>query len=135
CKPPGPDLVQGPISPEAAPPGPDEELSLPAGHTSAFQAEEFATTNHLFVHAGSLYLMRQRLGHSAYGYVDLDPSANHDVEQNQLPRNISTIENVLDPNDITTAANFGVLGTIGYLGQGCALEFTGFYIPRATDHS
>src|SRR6185295_3975357 len=37
--PPGPDLVQGPISPEAAPPGPGEDLMLPTNHSSAFQAE------------------------------------------------------------------------------------------------
>src|SRR5262249_47224284 len=127
----GPDLVQGPISPEAAPPGPDEELALPTNHSSAFQAEEFAEHNHVFVHVGTEFWQRQRLGHTSFVYVDAHPSFPGE-DRNQLPSNLLNILNVFDPDQLHPKANFGPVGTIGYLGQGCALELSGFYIPQAT---
>src|SRR5262245_41285015 len=70
CNEPPPNLVPGPISPLAAPPGPPSDLSLPSEHTSAFQCEEFACHKHVFFHFGAQALQRNHLGHMITAYFD-----------------------------------------------------------------
>ncbi len=60
--PPQPNLIPGPVTPDLAPMGPPDCLSLPADHTSAFQCENFVDETHCYFSAGMQWLDRQRLG-------------------------------------------------------------------------
>ena len=58
-----PNLVPGPISPQAAPMGPPDCInSLPADHTGAFQCENYVDDCGFFVHIGPMALQRNKLG-------------------------------------------------------------------------
>src|SRR5262249_264934 len=71
CAPAGePNLIPGPISPLAAPPGPPACLSLPAGHSGAFQCENFVPDQGVYFHVGTQGLMRQRLGSLPVAVLD-----------------------------------------------------------------
>jgi hypothetical protein len=71
CQPPPPNLIPGPISPQAAPMGPADCLSLPGDHSSAFQCENCVEDSYLYFGSGMTWLARQRLG--AGGIAVFDP--------------------------------------------------------------
>jgi hypothetical protein len=68
---PQPNLIPGPVSPEAAPQGPPDCLSLPGDHSSAFQCENVVEESNVYLHLGMNALDRQRLG--AGGIAVFDP--------------------------------------------------------------
>jgi hypothetical protein len=67
---PVPYLVPGPISPQAAPHGPGEELSLPAGHNSAFESDPTTEGSHFFVHLGAVGYQRSALAGGPFAVID-----------------------------------------------------------------
>jgi hypothetical protein len=120
-----PNLIPGPISPLAAPPGPSDKLSLPWDHSSAFQCENFPPDEHCYFHVGAVGLIRDHLG--AGGIAVLDPQ---NLDTGIAPPSGQTI--VQRYKDINQDMNFGVRATIGYLfNDSQAIEFTGFYIDTA----
>jgi hypothetical protein len=66
-------LVEGPISPLAAPPGPGPDLSLNEGHDSAFQALEPGKTVDIQFSLGSIALARKAISNSSVAAVDVTP--------------------------------------------------------------
>ena len=58
---PPPNLVPGPISPQAAPMGPPNDLSLPYDHTGAFQCDHYVGENGFYAHLGPMALQRNKL--------------------------------------------------------------------------
>lgn len=131
CPSPTPNLVPGPISPLAAPPGPKEDLSLPANHSSAFQCEEFAVHPNLYFHAGTQFLQRQRLGHQVAIYTDGLGAAQLD---NGVNINPNAFQPVLDSNGLVSQMVGGVKAAMGYLWDNYGVELSGYYIPlRSTD--
>jgi len=122
CEPPPPNLVPGPLSPDNAPPGPSDDLSLPANHSSAFQCETFPPESCVYAAVGTQALQRQKLGKGAVAVFD---------QQNQdtgtFPPSQSQVAQRF--NDLTPDMAFGVRATIGYLFHDQSVELTGFYIP------
>jgi hypothetical protein len=119
---PTPNLVPGPLSPQAAPPGPCDALSLRWDHPSAFQCENFPPDEHCYFHIGAIGLVRDHLG--AGGIAVLDPQ-NLDTGLSPPPGQPL----VQRYKDIGQNMNFGVTATVGYLFNDTqAIEFTAFYI-------
>lgn len=137
-QPPPKNLVPGPMSPLMAPPGPPAELALPADHSSAFQAENYATHDHWFLHVGTIALQRQRLGNATLSFADTTPRPpfpppDLDMgiprEAGQGPPSLDFVANNHNPNDIGQHLQFGVYASVGYMGQSSALEVSAFAIP------
>jgi hypothetical protein len=122
-EPPPPPLVPGPITPQMAPPGPPDCLSLPAGHSSAFQCENYTTENCWYSAAGLKGLQRQRMGAGAVSVID-GQSLDTGVAVATAPQIVA-----LRYNDIIPDMAFGVQGTLGYLFNNEAIELSGFVIP------
>src|SRR5215469_8743020 len=59
---PQPNLVPGPISPQAAPMGPPDCLSLPYDHSNAFQCENYVKEGGIYASIGPIALQRNHLG-------------------------------------------------------------------------
>jgi hypothetical protein len=129
---PQPNLVPGPISPQAAPMGPPDCLSLPYDHSSAFQCENYVQDCGFYVHLGAMALQRQQLGAgdiavfnaAAQGQPPLIGSANPNPF---LPTPPGTAQ-ALGFNSVTPPMSLGVRGTVGYLLGGQSIEFTNFYV-------
>jgi hypothetical protein len=119
---PTPNLVEGPISPLAAPPGPPCGTDLPAGHSSAFQCEEYVRDDHCFAHFGAVGLMRQKLGH--FNLAVLDPVSLKDGIP--APPGSPTLQSL---DMFQESFQYGPKATLGYLWQNQAIELTGFWIP------
>jgi hypothetical protein len=118
---PTPNLVPGPITPELAPSGPPDCLSLPADHTSAFQCENYPPECAAYFHIGSLAYQRQKPGKGATAVVDpFDPASGISVMAMQ------PIAQRYD--DIVPELAWGEKLTIGYLWENQAIEWTGFTI-------
>jgi hypothetical protein len=99
-----PNLVPGPISPYAAPPGPGDDLSLPAGHKSAFETECLPTESHFFVHLGAVGYQRSTLSGAPFAVLDpgipITPSTTRSVPFKiliQQGANFGKIINVVEP--------------------------------------
>src|SRR5437764_2647606 len=56
--PPPDKFIPGPITPDIAPPGPPDEMSLPAGHSGAFEAEVYPQPLRVQVSLGMMGLDR-----------------------------------------------------------------------------
>lgn len=65
------EMIPGPLNPQIAPMGPPDPLSLSADHPSAFQCENCAPDEGVYLHLGARFLQRQRLG--AGGVAVRDP--------------------------------------------------------------
>src|SRR5262245_44707696 len=65
CPPPVPNLVPGPLTPDKAPNGPPDCLSLPPSSPGAFQCETYPPEIAIFAGAGTQALQRQKLGKGA----------------------------------------------------------------------
>jgi hypothetical protein len=120
-----PELVPGPISPQGAPPGPPCGTDLPAGHTSAFQCEEFVRDDHCFAHFGAVGLMRQKLGGNTIAFQD---PQNLDTGIIPFGSNHPTVQTY---NDIGQNYEYGPKVTLGYLWQNHSIEVTGFWLPES----
>jgi hypothetical protein len=125
-------LVPGPISPLAAPPAPPEDLSLPANIPGAFQSEECPIPDRVYLHLGTQGLKRQSLGHEVTAYTDAGTNSRADTGNIALIPNVQPAQ---DLNQISPQMAFGYKATLGYLMEsvGCAVELTGFYIPKTDD--
>jgi hypothetical protein len=120
---PTPNLVPGPISNAAAPPGPCDQLSLPANHSSAFQCENFGPECAFYASVGAMALQRQQLGAGAIAVFDNN--------SNQLDTGLSAPPNspVAERfKDLIPGMNWGVRGTVGYMFHDQAVELSAFYI-------
>src|SRR5262245_65059333 len=127
CAPTG--LVPGPITPEMAPPGPPDDLSLPDDHTSAFQCEEFACHNFCYFHIGTLSLQRQNLGHGPVAFLD---QSGIPLDTGLRPPRPLELVPVLSFDSLDPAQAYGVKGAIGYMFDNYSVELSGFHIPEKT---
>jgi hypothetical protein len=124
-KPPA-NLVPGPISPDAAPPGPPDSLSLPACIPGAFQPEECAVHGYSYFHIGTLGLGQPRMGHLPVAIFD--PTNN--IDNGVFPaRPLITVQTT---SEISQPLNFGVKTTLGYMYLDQAIEFTGYFLSDKT---
>ncbi len=120
---PAPNLVPGPINPADAPPGPCDQLSLPANHASAFQCENYPPECACYASLGAMALQRQQLGAGAIAVYD-NNSMNLDTGFS-APANSPVAERF---KDLVPGMNWGARGTVGYLFNDQAVELTAFYI-------
>jgi hypothetical protein len=123
------DAYPGPLDPLAAPMGPTDDLGLPPYVQHAFQdPHQVPLEPHgVYLHAGTLALMRQRFGHQ--------PIALTDNQSRGLDTGIPPPFNApvrLDTNDIKPQYQWGVTATLGYLDKDNAIEATGFYLPETS---
>jgi hypothetical protein len=121
---PQPPLVPGPLTPEMAPLGPPDSLSLSANAPSAFQCENCPPENAWYASVGAQGLQRNRLGHVQTAF--LEPT-NRKVEDIPNPLTVTPVENF---NSIRPPMNFGPRLTIGYLEGNQAWEVSGYFIPE-----
>ncbi len=122
---PQPPLVPGPITPEMAPLGPPDALSLSGSHPSAFQCEEFPREVAFYGSLGAQALQRYRIGHVNTVFVD----PNGGLDTVNVP-NPLTVRSVQDFNSINAPMLAGPRLTVGYLEGNQAWEFAGFYLPQ-----
>lgn len=125
-----PPLVDGPITPKIAPPGPPDSLSLPVGHTSAFMADSFGQDQGVFVHLGTIALFRQTLGGSWPAFQDLTGSPANNPLALQPNRVGPPLQGF---NDISTPLRWGMRGSLGYFWAGQTLEATFWGIFQGQD--
>jgi hypothetical protein len=127
-----PNLVPGPLSPQDAPKGPGDDLSLPGNIDNAFPCDHCPLEDHYYFHIGSQGLRRQNPGHQLVVFRDaINTDRGLDLGDAPLFQNIVPVE---DLHSLNPRMNFGVKATIGCLMEekGCAFELSGFYIPRQT---
>src|SRR5260370_31310074 len=67
---PPPQMMPGPLSPYTLPAVNTDCTSLPAGHSSAFQCEEYAHHNEAYFHVGAVGLEREKYGHKVMAVAD-----------------------------------------------------------------
>jgi hypothetical protein len=121
---PTPNLIEGPIGPLGAPPGPPLGVDLPADHSSAFQCEEYVRDEHFFAHFGAVALMRQKLGHFTTAIQDPLTSDTGVFPPEGGPA-IQTL------NELGVNFQYGPRATFGYLWQNHAIELTGFWLSAS----
>jgi hypothetical protein len=131
--PPQPNLIPGPVGPQAAPMGPPDCLTLPYDHSSAFQCENYVQDCGFFLNLGPMAMQRQKLGAG-------DIAVFNAAAQGQQPPFVGSAEpnpflppppgtaSALNFNSFTPAMSLGLRGTVGYLWGGQSIEFTNFYI-------
>jgi hypothetical protein len=127
---PPPNLVPGPISPQAAPMGPPDSLSLPYDHTSAFQCEEYVDGSGMYFHIGPMALQRSKLGAgdiAVFNARNLGQPIGPIVPNPFVPTPTGTAT-ALDFNSVTPVMSLGIRGTAGYLWGNQAIELSSFYI-------
>jgi hypothetical protein len=124
CAGPVPNLVPGPISPAAAPPGPCPDLSLPANHTNAFPCDTFPPECAWFFHVGAEALQRQRLGKGAIAVFE---PAGQNLDTGVSPPFGSPVAQ--RNGDISQHMEFGPRASLGFICCEHTFEITGFYIP------
>jgi len=129
---PQPNLVPGPISPQAAPMGPPDCInSLPADHTGAFQCEDYVEDCGFFVHIGPMALQRNKLGAGDIAVYNAQAQGQPfgPVIPNPLLPAPPGTGTALSFNSFTPALSLGLTGTVGYLwGGNQAIELTSFYV-------
>lgn len=118
-----PNLVPGPLSPQQAPPGPPDCLSLPSNHTGAFECECWPVETAFFFSFGEQALFRQKLGK---GFVALTDTASAGLDTGNPPPPGSFIAQRF--SEITPDPAYGFRGSAGFLWGNQSLEFTGFYL-------
>jgi hypothetical protein len=129
CPTPSPNLVPGPLTPDKAPPGPPDCLSLPANTTSAFQCENFPPEFACFFDVGAQALQRQRLGLRVLALTDVD-NLHSTVKLGVVPLPNSPV--ALNANDIVPDLAWGPRLTFGVLAGADIIEATGYFIPRTS---
>ncbi len=127
--PPAPNLVPGPISPLAAPMGPDDSFSLPENHSSAFQTENYVQESGVYLHVGPMALQRNQLG---AGDIAVNNAAVQGLPPHLLPNDFAPpppgTASALNFNSVNPALSMGIRGTVGYLWHDQAIEFSSFYV-------
>jgi len=125
-----PPLIDGPMNPRIAPPGPPDSLSLSESHPSAFQAEIPGADCGIFFHIGPMALWRQNLGSSTVAYQDFTgPPSNNPLS---LPPN-QVGGAVLGFDSISQPLRWGLQGTIGYFWNGQSIEARFWGIFQSTN--
>jgi hypothetical protein len=127
---PQPNLVPGPISPQAAPMGPPDCLSLPYDHTGAFQCEHYVEDCGFFVNIGAMALQRQRLGAGDIAVFNAQAQGINvgPVTPNPFMPAPAGTSQALGFDSVTPPMSLGIRGTVGYLSGDNSVEFTNFYI-------
>jgi hypothetical protein len=123
---PQPPLVDGPISPLQAPPGPPSCINLPANHDGAFVCEEPQPDEGIYVSIGTLTLKREFLKDLGIAFIDRTSGGIDTGISSQTPP--AAINN----KDLGHPYNFGITGTLGYFWNSYAVEASGFYISEST---
>lgn len=129
CPPATPNLVPGPLTPDKAPQGPPDCLSLPPSTPSAFQCENYVTENYIFFDIGAQSLQRQRLGKGAIAVTDVD-NTTPTLKAGVVPLPSSPVAMAF--NDIVPDLAWGPRLTVGVLAGSDEIEVTGFFIPRTS---
>jgi len=119
-----PPMMQGPLNPLTAPPGPPDCLSLPAGHSSAFQCEDYVRDNHCFLHLGAVGLQRQDMGHLGIAFLD---TQSNGLDTGIVPRGLGPL--VVDLHDVGEHMLWGLTATVGYFKENQGVELSGFWLP------
>jgi len=129
---PDPNLIQGPISPQAAPMGPGDSLDLPYNHTSAFQFENYVKENGFFIDIGPMALQRNHLGAGDIAVVNANAVGLPNGTSSPVPDPFVPpppgVASALNFNSVTPALSLGIRGTLGYLWDNQSIEFSSFYI-------
>jgi hypothetical protein len=128
---PQPNLIPGPISPQAAPMGPPDSLSLPYDHSNAFQCENYVKENFFYASLGPIALQRNHLGAGDIAVVNARAVGmdTGPVIPNPFLPAPPGVNSALNFNSVTPALSLGLTGTAGYLwGGNQAIEITSFYI-------
>jgi hypothetical protein len=126
---PPPNLVPGPVTPEMAPVGPPDCLSLNAHHTSAFQCENLPLECAPYASIGSQALQRNRLPHVP---IVLQESSN--IDTTAIPFGpLGSIPELMSLNNINPRMTWGPRVTVGYLEHDQAVEFTGYWLNSPTE--
>jgi hypothetical protein len=129
--PPQPNLVPGPISSQAAPMGPPDCLSLPADHTGAFQCENYVQENGIYASLGPIALQRNKLGAGDIAVINANAIGQQtpfSIGPNPFLPPLAGSWSALNFNSVSPALSLGITGTLGYLWDNQAVEFTSFYI-------
>lgn len=109
--------------------GPPDCLSLPANHTSAFQCENYVQESGFYVNVGPMALQRNHLGAGDIAVVN---AASQGMGPPNFPNPfipaLPGTESALNFNSVTPALSLGIRGTVGYLWDNQAIEFSSFYI-------
>jgi hypothetical protein len=128
CPKPQPPLIPGPVTPEMAPLGPPDSLSLPASHSSAFQCEQYTVESCFYASVGAQGLQRYRLPRLQTAFNE--PGARLDVDVVPGPPSDFTV--ATDLNNLHPYMHYGPRFTVGYLENNCAVELTGYYLSPQT---
>lgn len=122
---PSQQMIPGPISPFAAPPGPPDELGIPASVPGAFRDDWYCPEKCVYFHAGAMALQRRRPGRFPIALID---PVNVDTgTANALGSSLTQ-----DLSQVHPHFAWGPRATIGLLFDGCALEATGYYLPQTS---
>jgi len=125
----GPELVPGPLTPQIAPAGPPDNLSLPNGHSSAFQEENYPAESAWWFNIGTQFLARYGYGRLPVFYRD--PLTNLDT--GDVPNRLNPLYFLLDGNHLDRMILPGVRGSVGYLfDNNYSLELAGWYNAEQT---
>jgi hypothetical protein len=122
-------LMPGPLTPNMAPPGPGQDLSISANSPGAFSCDDWCRPSECYVSVGAIALQRQNLGHGIVAFKD--PGNGTDTGIRPI-RNADLNNSALSFNDLHQHFDWGVSGMIGYAVDDCAIELSGFFIPRST---
>jgi hypothetical protein len=128
---PTPNLIPGPISPQAAPMGPPNCLDLPYDHTSAFQCENYVQDSGFFFDIGPMALQRNHLGAGDIAVVNAHAVGLQDgasIIPNPFVPPPPGIVGALNFNSVTPPLSLGIRGALGYRWQNQSIEFSSFYI-------
>ena len=117
-----PPMMSGPLNTNTIPPGPPDALSLPIGHSSAFQTENYVRPEReLYFHVGTFALNRQTMGNKLIAVAD---PIGLDVAQ-PLQLGLPPLINLAD---VTGHMEWGIRTTIGLQMENQAIELSGFYM-------
>jgi hypothetical protein len=119
CEPP-PQMMPGPLSPYTLPAVNTDCTTLPAGHSSAFQCEEFVRHNECYFSVGAVGLEREKYGRKLMANLDPVNLKNDIASPNATP--------FIDLHDINQHMQWGVTATAGYICGTEAIEVTALYI-------
>jgi hypothetical protein len=125
-----PPMMPGPLNPLTAPPGPGPDLSLPAGHSSAFQCEDFVREQAFYTAVGAIGLQRHHFGNTNVASIDFNVvNGNQVLIDDGLDHSTIPLANI---QDIPQHVLWGTTLTVGYLCDNYSVEVSGFYIPRSS---
>ena len=121
---PTPQMMPGPLSSYTLPAVQTDANSLPAGHSSAFQCEEYAHHDECYFHIGGVSLDRENFGHKLFAVAD--PTG---IDTGIFPVGAPPL---IDLHDTGSHAQWGVTATAGYIWGSEAIEVTALYLFQHT---